>query len=161
MNGLTHDERIFYQGIGICPKCHKNRLFGDEKSCLECKADDANRKALSRDSDRSGYNLYMRNYKKIMYEERKKNKICATCGKRKVESGYATCDVCRLKRLNKRRIKNYKPLTRFERGLCRFCDNPVEDGYKVCEYHHKMNIEKGNNEKSKKAREKNKNIILN
>lgn len=157
---MTHKERAFYKELGICPICHKNKLFGDEKSCLECKANEANYKSLSREVKREEYNLYMRIYQKQIYDARKEKRICTTCGKRKAESGYATCDTCRTKRLKNRRIKCYKTLTRYERGLCRFCDNPVEDGYKVCEYHHRLNIEKANNEKSKKAREKNRNIIL-
>lgn len=149
---MKHEDREFYKDLGICPVCRKNRLFGDEKSCLECKANETNYKALKREDNRIEYNLYMKSYNKRIYEERKKIGVCTTCGKRKSEKGFATCDTCRMKRLNKRRIKNYNPLTRYERGLCRFCDNPVEHGYKVCEYHHKMNIEKGNNEKSKLAR---------
>lgn len=156
---MTHEDSIFYRRIGICPKCQKNVLMGDEKSCPECRAKDATYKALLREYNREEYNSYMRSYHRHLYEERKRNNICTTCGKRNAESGYQTCDMCRSKRLNRRRVKNCTK-SRFERGLCRFCDNPVEKGYKVCEHHHRMNIEKANNEKSKKARQINRNIIL-
>lgn len=156
---MTHEDIVFYTKLGICPRCHKYILYGDEKACPECRAKQTNYKALTRENNREEYNLYMRVYQKQAYEERKKKHICTICGKRKAENGYFTCDVCRLKRLNRRREKNYKE-SRYERGICRFCDNPIEQGYKVCEYHHKMNIDKCNNEKSKKARKKNRNIIL-
>ena len=39
-------------------------------------------------------------------------------------------------------------------GICYFCNNPVEEGYKVCEYHHRKNIEYANLDKTKDARKK-------
>ena len=41
---------------------------------------------------------------------------------------------------------------RYKQGLCYFCDNPIKDGYKVCEMHYRMNIEKANSSKAKDAR---------
>lgn len=29
-------NREFYKSIGICPYCGKNKLWGDEKRCIEC-----------------------------------------------------------------------------------------------------------------------------
>lgn len=36
--------------------------------------------------------------------------------------------------------------------MCYFCDRPVKNGYKVCEYHHKKNIEYANSNKAKDER---------
>jgi hypothetical protein len=58
------------------------------------------------------------------------------------------CLDCHVKKLkNEQKVREAKKSYRQE-GICRFCDNPVEEGLKVCEYHHKELIEKG-----KKGRE--------
>lgn len=31
-------DRRFYQSIGICPVCKKEKLFGEEKECQACQA---------------------------------------------------------------------------------------------------------------------------
>lgn len=31
-------DREFYQSIKICPNCHKEKLYGQEKECLMCRA---------------------------------------------------------------------------------------------------------------------------
>lgn len=58
------------------------------------------------------------------------------------------CPECRAKSVNnslKNREKDeYNVYQRnwSKIGLCYFCDNPVKKGYKVCEKHYQMNIEK-------------------
>lgn len=37
---LQHrNDYKFYQNIGICPICHKEKILGDEKICLLCSAE--------------------------------------------------------------------------------------------------------------------------
>ena len=43
---------------------------------------------------------------------------------------------------------------REQQGVCHFCDRPAKPGYKVCEEHYQMNIEKLKNEKCKEARKR-------
>ena len=73
---------------------------------------------------------------------------------RKADYGYKTCGICREKIRNYKRIKYGKPdrSERYKQGLCYFCDNPIKDGYKVCEKHYKMNVEKSHSQKAKEAR---------
>ncbi len=145
-------DRQFYAEHGICPRCHKNKLFGDEKVCPECKAENTNRIMLKRKDRIPEYNAYMRDYLRKEHHRRIAEGICTRCGKRKADSGYKTCGNCRSKETRKKQVRNYQPLTRYERGLCKFCDNPVEAGYKVCEQHHKMLIERSRSAKAVEAR---------
>ena len=105
---MTHEERIFYTELGICPICHKNRLFGDEKSCLECRADRTNKKAFSRSTNRQLYNAYMKALKKRLYDERKTKYICVECGKRDAKCGRVRCEICLEKKAEKARMIRYK-----------------------------------------------------
>ena len=131
-------NKHYYKRIGVCPYCHKNRLFGEEKSCPECRAKSTE---YSRKRDRISYNKTHAEWSKKTYEERKSKGICTRCGKRKAKPGQLRCEFCIKKADESRRVRDWH-LSRFERGLCRWCDNPIEPGYKVCEFHHKMNIEK-------------------
>ena len=132
-------NRRYYKRIGYCPRCNgKNRLYGDENSCPECRAKDAEQ-ALKR--DKTHYNKLHNEWSKRIYQERKVKGLCTRCGKRKPKIGQLRCEYCIIKDSATRQARDYH-LSRFERGLCRWCDNPVEDGYRVCQYHHQMQIEK-------------------
>lgn len=39
------------QAVGICPRCGKNLLYGDEKSCVECRAKSAEAASKKRAAD--------------------------------------------------------------------------------------------------------------
>ena len=44
------------QAVGVCPRCGKNLLYGDEKSCVECRAKSAEQVSKLRDKNREHYN---------------------------------------------------------------------------------------------------------
>lgn len=154
---ITEQEallRHWYQDNGICPRCGKNSLIGDEKQCPECNAkmykiNTRSRKRLGKEHCNQQHNEWARKE----HQRRISEGICTRCGKRKADSGYKTCGICRAKIRNYRRIKYKKPdrSERQEQGLCYFCDNPVKEGYKVCEKHYQMNLEKLDNEKCRQA----------
>ena len=52
--------------------------------------------------------------------------------------------MCRVRDNETRRIREgtSNRSERTKKGLCYFCNNPVKEGYKVCEKHYQMNIEK-------------------
>lgn len=149
------ESRNWYKSHGICPRCCKNNLFGDEKVCPECSANAyANR---VRDIERRGKEYYNRQHaewSKNTHHKRIEQGVCTRCGKRKADAGYKTCGICRAKSKKYKRIKYGKPdrSERYEQKLCYFCDNPIKDGYKVCEKHYQMNIEKANSRKAKEVR---------
>lgn len=140
-----------YIKLGICPSCRKNALFGSERSCLECKAENYER-AMS--VDKNHRNEIHKKWSKKTHAEMIKNGICTRCRQRKSDGGFKTCSICRSRTRGYKRMKYGKEdrRLRFEKGLCYFCDNPIEPGYKVCELHHKKNIEYANAENAKEAR---------
>lgn len=155
INKDVKETRRWYQQNGICPRCGKNPIMGDEKNCPECRAESTNRATERREKNREKYNEKQRITQRKIYYERIEQGICTRCGKRKADYGYKTCGICRTKGRETWTIKNKKPKRseRILQGLCYFCDNPVKDGYKVCEKHYQMNIEKLDNDKTRKARE--------
>ena len=141
-----------YIKLGICPSCRQNTLFGDERSCPECKAKNY---AYRMSIDKEHKNKIHREWSKRTHAEMIERGICTRCRKRKADGGFKTCAICRAKKNKRYAEKNYDRIGREERfrmGICCFCQNPVEDGYKVCEYHHKKNIEYANSDNSKRAR---------
>lgn len=129
----TNETRHFLQNIGICPRCQKTKLFGDEKQCPECSAKAYKLVMASRKTEygRLQYNKNHAEWAKKKHNERIEQGICTRCGKRKPDRSE-----------------------RYKQGLCYFCDNPTKDGYKVCEKHYEMNVKKANSNKAKEAREK-------
>ena len=152
----NNDTRHFMQNIGICPRCQKVRLYGDEKVCPECNAYAYEHIMQSRETEegRLHYNETHAKWARNEYQRRIEQGICVRCGKRNADCGYKTCGICRAKTRNYKRIKYGKPdrSERYKQGLCYFCDNPIKDGYKVCEKHYQMNVEKANSNKAKDVR---------
>lgn len=152
-------RRNWYQSNGICPRCGKNNLFGQEKVCIECNAKAYEITMQSRERLGSEhYNNQHAEWARNEHHRRIEQGICTRCGKRKADGGYKTCGICREKIRNQKRIKygygESNRNDRLEKGICYFCDNPVKEGYKVCEKHYQMNIDKLNSENCKKNREK-------
>lgn len=141
-NKWEREHRQWYLSHKICPRCGKNDLMGDETICPECRAKSVNNSLKNREKDE--YNVYQRNWSKSTYQKRKESGICTRCGKRKATQGLTTCAMCRARDNETRRIrKGFSDRSdRSKIGLCYFCDNPVKKGYKVCEKHYQMNIEK-------------------
>ena len=129
----------FYQRLGICPHCKREKLYGKEKLCPECRAYFANRMEMQRmvNSERLKQ-LKKESYKRTS-EYRNANNLCTKCGKPR-EGNYKMCANCRKKNTNyyreKRNCKENITEYRLRNGLCKFCDNKKMDGYNVCENHH-------------------------
>ena len=147
------NNRIWFKEHGICPRCHKAPIMGYEKVCVECKAYSTNRILKKRENNKEKYNEYMSNYQREQTRKRRELGICTRCGKNKTDGVHAMCAICRTKKQTgtngtdngKQRVKN---------GLCYWCGQPVKQGYKVCEKHYQMNIQKLDNDKTREAREK-------
>ena len=125
-------------------------------SCPECRANESiqcnNRRNKSEEA-RKRYNQEHKQWAKLTYKKDVEKGICPRCRKRKADSGYLTCGICREKSRNSQRAKaGTKKKTWIENGLCCFCGGKVKDGYKVCEKHYQMNVEKSRSRKAKEAR---------
>lgn len=154
-NEKNKADRKWYRENGICPRCRNNTIFGNENICPECSAEMYEINMNSR--ERLGiehYNEVHKEWSKRTHREMIERGICTRCRKRKADYGYKTCGICRKKIRNYKRIKYGKPdrSERYKQRLCYFCDNPIKDGYKVCEKHYKMNVEKANSGKANDAR---------
>ena len=141
----------YYIGIGICPRCHKEKLYGNERACLLCNADRYGRQ-LNRDKER--YNEIHRKSSKKIYDESSAKGICTRCNKRKAVEGQKCCRMCIEKRDAYRRAKRegiprkYRP----DYGLCYLCGETVKEGQRVCAKCHEKIIE-GNRKQDRSSRQ--------
>lgn len=150
----SREVREFYKQHGLCPRCGKNKLIGDEKNCLECSAYGYEVTMRSRRSKGvEHYNKAHADWARKEHAKRLENGICTRCGKRKADYGYKTCGICREKMRNQKRKKSIgtKRNEWVEKGLCYFCGEPVKPGYKVCEKHYQTALESLDNPKCKEA----------
>ena len=127
--------RQWYLDNGMCPRCHKNKLYDGRKVCEECKAANYISQKKRYEHHREEYNAKHREYKRVHYQQRIKDGICGRCGKRKADEGFKTCSVCRKKMTDQKRIKAGKMSNEEKkaRGLCHFCESPALKGYNVCQ----------------------------
>lgn len=138
-NAIIKELRGWYQSNGICPRCGKNKLYGSEKNCIECRAYSYESSMKSRENlGKDHYNKLHAEWSKNRYHKRINEGICPRCGKRKPDGGFKTCGICRAKDRNKKRERSVAEDRgeRHKRGLCFFCDNPVLENYKVCKEHY-------------------------
>ena len=156
----AREERAFYVSIGLCPRCGRNKLFGDEKNCPECSAKAQEYNERYRAEHPEQFRRYINAYHKSMYQQRKEAGMCVRCGKRKPLYNDLRCGICKEKmtlRRQERRVRDGR-LTRKERleqGFCYFCGAETLPGMKVCEKHRQVCIENGN----KSSREIQRNTI--
>ena len=151
-----------YQKCGICPECRIHPIMGDEKVCPECNAKFSAQANARRSKDREHYNEQHREYAKMLYVRRKDQGICTRCGKRKaLRGGRSTCGICADKDRKKRaeRSRDIGFEMRKELHMCRFCNSPAKPGYKVCEKHYQMCVDKLKHPKCIAARTEYKKII--
>ena len=154
-NKESKEDRKWYRENGICPRCRKNIILGTENVCPECSAYAYEITMNSRERlGKEHYNKVHKEWSKRTHHEMIQKGICTRCRKRKADYGYKTCGIWREKGRKYKRVKYGKPdrSERYKQGLCYFCDNPIKDGYKVCEKHYKMNVEKSLSQKAKEAR---------
>lgn len=128
------DVRKMYASYGLCTRCHKNHVYGNDKTCSECRVNTSLVNAKYREAHRDEINKRGRELYKIHYEERKAKGICTRCGKNKASKGKFTCTKCREKNNQQKRLSYVKILVD-KPNRCRYCNNDSAPGYKVCEEH--------------------------
>lgn len=143
-------RRRFYLATGICPRCGKNEIIGDEKICLECAA-----KKAEQDSKRDSKKIYR--YTKKRRTLLKAQGRCQICGAKLDDARYSSCPSCREKRR-----KNYADRKtdcdrdqRIMEGRCYICGSPdLVDGKRLCRLCYKRSLKRA--EEMHKARRKDK-----
>ena len=99
------EAREWFREHGICACCGKEKLFGDEKRCVECTAKAFTYKELHpvTNEQKIRYANHFKEQQKRLYKERAEQGICTRCGKQKAEYGRKKCRMC----LDKDRISKY------------------------------------------------------
>ena len=87
--------RQHYLDNGICPRCGANSLMGDEKSCVECRAKNAEQKAQAREKDREKYRKQANENKRKWRAEKAEQGLCPVCGKVRKDKTFKLCEKCR------------------------------------------------------------------
>lgn len=148
-----------YQQAGVCPKCRKNSILGDEKTCPECRAIYAEAMTKYIKKNREQWNEYQKKMHKKAVNERREKGLCVRCGRKREDQRFKNCERCRKTMREQSRDKREKlNITsreyRRENGLCFFCGEPVVDGLKVCERCRQRNKAAANSENAVKARQR-------
>lgn len=140
----------FYASLHLCTRCGKNRTFGEEKICPECRAIKATAQSLHGLTDEQKKNRYARRCRR--YHERLQQGICTLCGRRSAVEGRAKCGICAAKsRERQREYQNRRktgiPRTeRVQNGLCYTCGSRLDREGKAmcsrCESISRKNLEK-------------------
>lgn len=129
------ETREHLRNLGLCPRCGKNRLFGNEKECPECTAMmyEINQRSIKKRGIISS-EYYRKDITRL-----KDKGLCRSCRKRKVADGRTYCPICLAKRRERskeyRRKKEKTGLERSERpnyGLCYTCGKPLDREGRIC-----------------------------
>lgn len=156
----TKEAEEFAKSIGICPRCRRNKLFGDEKYCPECRAYKTEQVAKSRKKNPERHREVKRRSCNRLRQERREKGICIECGKRKAMFDGTRCEYCRAKTRNRRALKRIMEIK--EDGCCRIrsCKNKAMIGYRICEEHYGKICNNGKTDKANEARKYNKEKLL-
>lgn len=114
------DTRRFFLEIGFCPVCHKERIYGDEKECPECRARRIinNRLCFERaKADGRDWAVNATKYgterAKARYARLKEQRLCVRCGKRNALYNRTMCQKCCDRIADKQRMYREKWETQF------------------------------------------------
>ena len=132
------ETRDFFRRHNLCTICGKVAVFGNERTCPECRA--KRREIVSRWITPEKSREYLdenKNRAKRIYHERKAKGICTRCGKRKAERDKTRCGICLSKDAEAHRKKRDSKNHWSEAGLCCRCGKPSMPGRKLCEDHYK------------------------
>lgn len=148
-----------YVKAGICPRCHKNIILGQERTCPERRAKRAEIASKYRKNNTKHINEIKSISNKRLRDQRREEGICYICGKRQADIGYITCGICRQKEHERRQQRKTKNKTisrdgmkeRADNGFCFFCGDLSEKGYRVCNKHLEIFRKNSQTENFKKA----------
>lgn len=84
----------------ICPQCGREKLYGNEKACLDCTLRRIKKDEKKRKEHREEIRQFNKEYYHRKHEERIANGLCTRCGKKKGDDGRKMCPMCRYKKLN-------------------------------------------------------------
>lgn len=129
-NKYIQETRAFLRSLGICPVCGKEKLFGEEKQCIECRLKANERRKPLTDEQKERYSKHFKIQQKELRVSRSGQGICPRCGKRKIVKGKKKCQICldydaeihRKRTYKRQNIKEYRK----ENHLCYYCGNEID-----------------------------------
>lgn len=155
------ETREFVLEFRICPRCFKNKLYGDEKNCLECRTKNyINRERQRRDKPEREiiYYQHAKEKQRVRYQQRKEQNLCVTCGKplKQDDTTHSNCDSCRRKVRDKHILSTkpkseYKTFVWIAQGLCPYCGKAKYGKAGLCKHHYDiLKLNGGKNDEWKK-----------
>lgn len=86
----------------ICTSCGRERVYGEDKTCFECRAKSAMRPRYVMSEAKKKENSEKL---KEQYRQRHEAGICVACGKRKAAAERRKCRICLSKEAERARIR--------------------------------------------------------
>ena len=133
-DSLMNDYYYWYKAHGICPECGARSAELGKVLCEECEEKKRARSTIYHQKNRVKIRERDRNFKQKKYHENKSKSVCVICGKplyQEKSSVYCMEHYLSIKRKRKsRRKKKYD-----SPDFCRYCDEPVVPGKKLCAKH--------------------------
>lgn len=138
-NERKRQDRIFFAAHGLCTRCGKNSVFGEDRTCFECRAKDFVRNGRrdrdkAKKKDREGFQR--------RYRTRSEQGICVGCGRRRAAEGKKRCEICARRDVSahmktywekKSAISGGIPRSeRHQHGFCYICNGRLDRDGKVC-----------------------------
>ena len=133
-NARHRENKKFCLSIGICPVCQKNKLFGSEKQCIDCREKAYKRRKELTPEQKEKHYAKVREYAHKRTAERIEKGICTKCGKRKATEGKRRCAICREKDNQYARLR-YQPGEKERReknNLCYHCGAELDTNTRSC-----------------------------
>lgn len=137
------------RSFGICPRCNKNKLWGDEKNCPECRAINYAAKLRFYEKNKELSDELSRIGNKKRRERRKAERKCIYCDRdiSNLKDDVISCEYCRAK--NRIRYKKYRPTKpkneyiitiRKQLGVCPECGEELYENHGLCKKHYELQI---------------------
>lgn len=129
------ETRKWLKKVGYCPRCGRNKLYGEEKTCPECLANAAiaNKKYRQKHYG-SDHEYYVMDIARL-----KEKGLCRGCRKNEVAEGHTYCLTCLIKKRKRTRLNHQYDfndfIPRVERrsyGLCYRCGSPLDTDKNAC-----------------------------
>lgn len=136
-NERKRKDREYCRQNHICTACQKERVYGNEKTCFNCREKACEIRNLYSDEQREKYKRISMASARKTRERLLREGRCPVCKERKLEEGRRKCRLClnkdaerqRLKRIEQQDVREYRK----KNNLCYFCGGSIEvKGKSVC-----------------------------
>jgi NMD protein affecting ribosome stability and mRNA decay len=140
-------RREWYKAHGICVACGRRGAVGSLTMCGEClyKSQEATHRWQSKHPG------YWRDAQKKRRERLLAEGKCPRCGRENDNPGRVSCKACALKNrqyYHRTHVWKVKPA-----GVCRWCDQPVMEGSKLCAEHYAAAVQRMAYARSRRTRD--------